>query len=108
MKTRNDEVVSFPLYVEAICFAFHEENMIRAAVRAVTLNVYHVGYHSVNRYITSAPHTDYFSNLVSFFKKQCMDLNKLISDTQKKPAQTTQKLSLLCCCSEQSNVAVYL
>jgi ABC-type methionine transport system ATPase subunit len=27
--------------VEAIRFAFHEENMIRAAVRAVTLNVYH-------------------------------------------------------------------
>ncbi|XP_058723310.1 protein TRANSPARENT TESTA 9-like isoform X2 [Vicia villosa] len=95
VKTRNsgkiaspvsqDEVVSFPLYVEAIRFAFHEENMIRAAVRAVTLNVYHVGDHSVNRYITSAPHTDYFSNLVSFFKKQCMDLNKLISDTQKNP-----------------------
>ncbi|CAL5184575.1 unnamed protein product [Lathyrus oleraceus] len=85
VKTRNDEVVSFPLYVEAIRFAFHEENMIRAAVRAVTLNVYHVGDHSVNRYITSAPHTDYFSNLVSFFKKQCLDLNKLISDTLKNP-----------------------
>ncbi|GAU42665.1 hypothetical protein TSUD_398710 [Trifolium subterraneum] len=59
--------------------------MIRAAVRAVTLNVYHVGDDSVNRYITSAPHTDYFSNLVSFFKKQCMDLNKLISETLKNP-----------------------
>jgi len=33
-----------------------------------------VGDDSVNRYITSAPHTDYFSNLVSFFRKQCMDL----------------------------------
>ncbi|XP_045787667.1 protein TRANSPARENT TESTA 9-like isoform X6 [Trifolium pratense] len=85
VKTRNDEVVSFPLYVEAIRFAFHEENMIRAAVRAVTLNVYHVGDDSVNRYITSAPHTDYFSNLVSFFKKQCMDLNRLISETLKNP-----------------------
>ncbi|XP_039686417.1 protein TRANSPARENT TESTA 9 isoform X4 [Medicago truncatula] len=85
VKTRNDEVVSFPLYVEAIRFAFHEESMIRAAVRAVTLNVYHVGDDSVNRYITSEPHTDYFSNLVSFFRKQCMDLNRLISETLKNP-----------------------
>nr|XP_027188555.1 protein TRANSPARENT TESTA 9-like isoform X3 [Cicer arietinum] len=85
VKTRNDEVVSFPLYVEAIRFAFHEENMVRAAVRAVTLNVYHVGDDSVNRYITSAPHTDYFSNLVSFFRKQCMGLNRLISETLKNP-----------------------
>ena len=36
-----DEVVSFPLYVEAIRFAFHEESMVRTAVRALTLNVYH-------------------------------------------------------------------
>lgn len=34
-------MVAFPLYVEAIRFAFHEESMIRTAVRALTLNVYH-------------------------------------------------------------------
>ncbi|KAK7388154.1 hypothetical protein VNO78_22961 [Psophocarpus tetragonolobus] len=81
VKTHGDEVISFPLYVEAICFAFHEEGMIRTAVRAVTLNVYHVGDDSVNRYIARTPHKDYFSNLVSFFRKQSMDLNKLLSET---------------------------
>ncbi|XP_027919665.1 protein TRANSPARENT TESTA 9-like isoform X1 [Vigna unguiculata] len=85
VKTHGDEVVSFPLYVEAIRFAFHEESMVRTAVRTVTLNVYHVGDDSVNRYITSTPHKDYFSNLVSFFRKQSMDLNKLLSDTQLNP-----------------------
>ncbi|KAK7329730.1 hypothetical protein VNO77_23906 [Canavalia gladiata] len=85
VKTHGDEVVSFPLYVEAISFAFHEENMIRTAVRAVTLNVYHVGDDSVNRYITNTPHKDYFSNLVSFFRKQSFDLNKLVSDTLTNP-----------------------
>ncbi|GAV59701.1 FPL domain-containing protein [Cephalotus follicularis] len=79
VKTCNDVVVSFPLYVEAIRFAFHEESMIRIAVRAVTLNVYHVGDDSVNTYITRTPHADYFSNLVSFFRKQCIDLNGLVS-----------------------------
>ncbi|KAJ1400641.1 CLEC16A/TT9, N-terminal [Sesbania bispinosa] len=85
VKTHGDEVVSFPLYVEAIRFAFHEEKMVRTAVRAVTLNVYHVGDDSVNRYITSAPHKDYFSNLVSFFRNQSMDLNRLVSDTLVNP-----------------------
>ncbi|QHO50249.1 protein TRANSPARENT TESTA 9 isoform X1 [Arachis stenosperma] len=85
VKTCDDEIVSFPLYVEAIRFAFHEENMVRTAVRTVTLNVYHVGDDAVNRYITSAPHADYFSNLISFFRKQSMDFNKLVSDTLTNP-----------------------
>ncbi|KAK7859086.1 protein transparent testa 9 [Quercus suber] len=80
-----DEVASFPLYVEAIRFAFHEETMVRTAVRALTLNVYHVGDDCVNRYVTSAPHADYFSNLVMFFRKQCISLNGLVSDALKNP-----------------------
>ncbi|KAB1204299.1 hypothetical protein CJ030_MR8G004629 [Morella rubra] len=85
VNTRNDEVVSFPLYVEAIRFAFHEENMIRTAVRALTLNVYHVGDDSVNRYVTSASNADYFSSLVTFFRQQCITLNGLVSDAVKNP-----------------------
>ncbi|KAH1262059.1 Protein TRANSPARENT TESTA 9 [Glycine max] len=83
MKTRNEEVVSFPLYVKARRFAFHKENMILTIVYVVTLTIYHFGDECVNMYITSVPHTDYFSNLVSFFKNQCMDLNRLISETLK-------------------------
>uniref|UniRef100_A0A7N0U4F9 FPL domain-containing protein n=1 Tax=Kalanchoe fedtschenkoi TaxID=63787 RepID=A0A7N0U4F9_KALFE len=83
VKTQNEDVVSFPLYVEAIRFAFHEESMIRIAVRALTLNVYHVGDDSVNKYISSGPRADYFSNLVTFFCKQCISLNGLVADTSK-------------------------
>ncbi|KAG6518012.1 hypothetical protein ZIOFF_021413 [Zingiber officinale] len=43
VKTEKEEVVSFPLYFQAIQFAFHEDNMVRVAVRALTLNVYNVG-----------------------------------------------------------------
>ncbi|EEF43020.1 protein TRANSPARENT TESTA 9 [Ricinus communis] len=85
VKTQNEEVVSFPLYVEAIRFAFHEESMVRTAVRALTLNVYHVGDESVNRFVAKAPHSDYFSNLVTFFRKQCIDLNGLVSEALKNP-----------------------
>ncbi|KAL3533286.1 hypothetical protein ACH5RR_006807 [Cinchona calisaya] len=78
VKTRDDEVISFPLYVEAIKFAFHEEGMIRIAVRALTLNVYHVGDEAVNRYVASAPHADYFLNLIKFFREQCIRLSGLV------------------------------
>ncbi|TYH36358.1 hypothetical protein ES332_D13G258800v1 [Gossypium tomentosum] len=85
LKTQGEEVVSFPLYVEAIRFAFHEESMVRTAVRAITLNVYHVGDEFVNKFIASAPHSDYFSNLVSFFRDQCINLSKLFSERPKNP-----------------------
>ncbi|XP_068326196.1 protein TRANSPARENT TESTA 9-like isoform X3 [Pyrus communis] len=97
VKTQNDEVVSFPLYDEAIHFASHEESMVRTAIRALTLNVYHVGDESVNKYVTSAPHADYFSNLVKFFRRQCINLNALVSDSTKNPgaesADTTTLIS---------------
>ncbi|KAJ0090946.1 hypothetical protein Patl1_14089 [Pistacia atlantica] len=80
-----EEVVSFPLYTEAIRFAFHEENMVRTAV---------LGDESVNRYITSAPHADYFSNLISFFGKQCNGLNKLVSQSLKNPSPDSTSIIL--------------
>ncbi|KAL9153751.1 hypothetical protein ABFS82_10G069100 [Erythranthe guttata] len=83
LKTQNDEVISFPLYVEAIQFAFHEESMIRTAVRALTLNVYHVGDDAVNRFVSMAPHADYFMNLVKFFRDQCIHLNLVVSNASK-------------------------
>ncbi|KAK4414846.1 protein TRANSPARENT TESTA 9 [Sesamum alatum] len=83
VKTQNEEVVSFPLYVEAIRFAFHEESMIRTAVRALTLNIYHVGDDAVNRFVSRAPHADYFLNLVKFFRDQCIHLNLVVSNASK-------------------------
>lgn len=105
-----DEVTSFPLYVEALKFAFHEDRMIRVAIRTLTLNVYHgklvnllfafcsiingglvfyfccsldnllfsVGDESVNRFVSRVPLSDYFSDMVQHFKKQCIDLDKLV------------------------------
>ncbi|EPS69887.1 hypothetical protein M569_04875, partial [Genlisea aurea] len=83
LKTENDEIVSFPLYIEAIRFAFHEESMIRTAVRALTLNVYHVGDDAVNRFVARAPQAEYFLNLVNFFRDQCVHLNQIVSDASK-------------------------
>ncbi|KAL5699620.1 hypothetical protein ACHQM5_030497 [Ranunculus cassubicifolius] len=83
VKTRSDEVVSFPLYIEAIRYAFHGENMVRIAVRALTLNVYHVGDESVNRYVTSTHVAHYFSDLITYFRKLCIQLDGLVSAAAK-------------------------
>ncbi|KAK4785092.1 hypothetical protein SAY86_001781 [Trapa natans] len=80
VKTENDKVVSFPLYVEGIKFAFHGENMIRTAIRALTLNIYHVGDDGVNQFVVSPPHAKYFSSMVKFFCRQCIDFNKLVTN----------------------------
>lgn len=86
VKTQNDEVISFPLYIEGIRFAFHEENMVRIAVRALTLNVYHVGDECVNRYITSTPLADYFSDLITYFRKLSINLDGLVSIAAENPS----------------------
>lgn len=95
VKTQNDEIVDFPLYVEATRFAFHEESMVRTAIRALTLNVYHVGDESVNKYISSTRHAEYFLNLVKFFREQCLSLNALVLDASKNsgPVSTSTILS---------------
>lgn len=92
--------------------------MVRTAIRALSLNVYHgelpvislyshfyvadvpffydanllapcvyleiflplVGDVSVNRFVASPPHSKYFSNLVKYFCKQCLELSELVSD----------------------------
>ncbi|XP_062225285.1 protein TRANSPARENT TESTA 9-like isoform X2 [Phragmites australis] len=79
VKMKNDEVTSFPLYVEALKFAFHEDSMIRVAIRTLTLNIYHVGDESVNRFVSCVPLSDYFSDMVQHFQKQCIDLDKLVA-----------------------------
>ncbi|CAO2041874.1 unnamed protein product [Urochloa humidicola] len=83
VKTKNDEVTSFPLYVEALKFAFHEDSMIRVAIRTLTLNVYHVGDESVNRFVSRMPLSDYFSDIVQHFQKQCIDLDKLVAHSSR-------------------------
>lgn len=40
MSYQKDAVVSFPLYSEALKFAYHGEKMIQTAIRALTLNIY--------------------------------------------------------------------
>lgn len=94
VKTQDDEVISFPLYSEAIKFVHHEENMVRIAVRALTLNIYHVTDEYVHKFITSPPLAGYFLNLVKILQQQCLNLDALVVDASKASdsSQITEKL----------------
>ncbi|EES08102.1 hypothetical protein BDA96_05G066000 [Sorghum bicolor] len=101
VKTEDDEVTSFPLYVEALKFAFHQDSMIRVAVRTLTLNVYHIGDESVNRFVSRVPVSDYFSDMVQHFQKQCIDLDKLVAHSSQ-----TADFSLPMSCVEDAIVQI--
>ncbi|XP_028784892.1 protein TRANSPARENT TESTA 9 isoform X2 [Neltuma alba] len=75
VKVHGDAVVSFPLYTEALRFAHHEERMIKTAIRALTLNIYHVSDVMVFRFITTPPVSEYFSDLVYRLRDICFHLD---------------------------------
>lgn len=85
IKTNNEEVVSFPLYTEAIKFFHHEEGMVRIAVRTITLSVYNVDDESIRMFVTSQPVVDYFSDLVVFLRQQSFGLDSLVAEVSKSP-----------------------
>ncbi|XP_042458996.1 protein TRANSPARENT TESTA 9-like isoform X3 [Zingiber officinale] len=95
VKIKNEEIVSFPLYVEAIRFAFHDENMIRIAVHALTLNVYHVGDEYVNKFLVRSPQSDYFSSIVRHFLKRCINLDEIIVQASRKLDASDSSSSIL-------------
>ncbi|KAG6525985.1 hypothetical protein ZIOFF_015959 [Zingiber officinale] len=95
VKIKNEEIVSFPLYVEAIRFAFHDENMIRIAVHALTLNVYHVGDEYVNKFVVRSPQSDYFSSIVRHFLKRCINLDEIIVQASRKLDASDSSSSIL-------------
>ncbi|KAG6520874.1 hypothetical protein ZIOFF_017936 [Zingiber officinale] len=108
VKTEKEEVVSFPLYFQAIQFAFHEDNMVRVAVRALTLNVYNVGDEQVNKYVKCTPQSDYFSNIIRDFYKRCIYLDKLIAQSARKLDASVSDSSIRCAINEIEDILYYL
>lgn len=85
IKTDNEEVVSFPLYTEAIKLFHHEESMVRIAVRTITLSVYNVDDESIRMFVTNPAVVHYFSELVIFLRKQSYALDALVAEVSKLP-----------------------
>ncbi|KAK3024683.1 hypothetical protein RJ639_043205 [Escallonia herrerae] len=77
-----DAVISFPLYSEALKFAYHGEKMIQIAVRTLTLDIYNVSDDMVYQYLTTLPASNYFSDLLLTLRKKCFHLDSLVHSTE--------------------------
>ncbi|XP_062112532.1 protein TRANSPARENT TESTA 9-like isoform X2 [Humulus lupulus] len=82
VKVQGNSVVSFPLYDEALKFAFHEEKMIQTAIRSLALSIYYVCDDMVYQYITTPPVSKYFSDLVIRLREQCSHLDFLVQASE--------------------------
>ncbi|KAH6555462.1 hypothetical protein KP509_1Z252700 [Ceratopteris richardii] len=85
VKTETDNVVSFPLYTEAIKFAGHEESMVRIAVRTLTLHIYNINDKAIRAFIMSSELVDYFLELVTSLKQQTLKLIDLVTEAARNP-----------------------
>ncbi|KAM7505033.1 hypothetical protein LguiB_003937 [Lonicera macranthoides] len=82
VKAPEDIVVAFPLYSEALSFAYHGEKMIQIAVRALTLDIYNVSDDTVFQFVTTPPASEYFSSLVLSLREKCFQLDALFDATE--------------------------
>ncbi|XP_011627149.1 uncharacterized protein LOC18444455 isoform X1 [Amborella trichopoda] len=82
LKVQDEVAVSFPLYTEAIKFAYHEEKMIQIAVRALTLSIYNINDEILHTFITTPPRSEYFSDFVQYLRSRCYKLDILINATK--------------------------
>ena len=69
----------FPLYSEALKFFKNEDQMVRIAVRTLTLNVFGVDDPDLRKFITDKSAVPYFSNLTWFIRDQCIVLNQTLN-----------------------------
>jgi len=75
----NAKAHDFPLYSEALKFFKNEDQMVRIAVRTLTLNVFGVDDPDLRTYITDKSAVPYFSNLTWFIRDQCIVLNETLN-----------------------------
>jgi protein CLEC16A len=71
----------FPLFVEAIKFYDHPEDMVKIAVRTLTLNVLKVKVPSMQRFIKDKIAVHFFSNIVWLIRNHVLDLDSCVKNT---------------------------
>eukprot|EP00927_Polykrikos_kofoidii_P016368 TRINITY_DN17390_c0_g1_i1.p1 TRINITY_DN17390_c0_g1~~TRINITY_DN17390_c0_g1_i1.p1 ORF type:complete len:900 (-),score=144.43 TRINITY_DN17390_c0_g1_i1:423-3122(-) len=75
---QNPEQV-FPLYIEATKFFSHRDQMVRATVRTITLQVYRIEDHSMRRFVLRHASEFYFSKLAMHLRDLWLRLGAVVS-----------------------------
>lgn len=66
-------------------FCFLCERLIysQTSFKSFVLLLFSVGDSAVNRFVTNTPLSNFFSDLVTHFKKQCFDLHGWVTEASK-------------------------
>ena len=80
---------SFPLYTEAVKLVNHRDGMVRAAVRTLTLKVYHIRDPAVQSFVIRQPASHYFSRLATYVADQCQVGSLVVSPCSSRLANST-------------------
>lgn len=70
---------TFPLYIEATKFFSHRDHMVRATVRAITLQVYRIVDQPMQRYVLRHASEHYFNQLATHMKMLWLALDDAAS-----------------------------
>lgn len=90
----NAQAQDFPLYSEAIKFFKHPENMVRIAVRTLSLSVYKLDFPPLREFILERSAIPYFCNIVWFLRDQSLALNQVLDSITKNKADEALELQV--------------
>jgi len=75
----NERAQLFPLYIEALRFFSHRDGMVRAAVRALTLQVYRIEDEAMRKFVLEKSARTYFVHLSCYLRELWYRLDSLSS-----------------------------
>mmetsp|Transcript_61068 Transcript_61068/g.137871 ORF Transcript_61068/g.137871 Transcript_61068/m.137871 type:complete len:1000 (-) Transcript_61068:101-3100(-) len=65
----NERLGAFPLYVEGVRFFAHNDNMVRTAVRTLTLQVYSIEDRAMRRFVLEMSSQTYFIHIACYLRE---------------------------------------
>ncbi|KAL5966526.1 Protein CLEC16A, partial [Taenia solium] len=83
--------LSFPVYQRALRFFNHSENMVRIAVRTITLNIFKVRHVPCSLYVYAHTSVPYFSHLMEEACKTASAINELICLSNREGAASDKR-----------------
>lgn len=95
--------VSFPLYIEATKFFSHRDQMVRAAVRTITLQVYRIEDKAMHRFVLRHAKETYFSQLAYHLRDLWARLNSAAQSAAEEDLAALQHRNEL-----QQDLLIYL
>lgn len=103
----NERAEQFPLYVEAVRFCGHRDNMVRTAVRTLTLQVFGIQDPAMQKFVLERSSQTYFVHLACYWRELWVQLDAAAraaaASSNDQSLSTIQELN-----EQQQDLLIYL